>query len=85
MDDYIVDVYLIINPYENKYRHLERARFTDIRLCADHMEAVKKKYNVESKEADYVITTCKGDYSADNAIKHVIQHLAHIPKKSEIN
>lgn len=91
MDDYIIDVYHVINPYKNEYIHLERIRFKDIKKMLDHLKHVEEKYNKIikgkslDKTLDYIITTCKGDDSANYVFKKIVERLGRLPVKSEIN
>lgn len=85
MDDYIIDVYHIINPYIYEYKHLERIRCKNIYCVMDHLQAVNQKYDIQSKTIDYLVTSCKGEASANHTFEQAMKYLAKLPSKSEIN
>lgn len=85
MDDYIIDVYHVINPYVNEYEHVERLRFKSVYRMLEHLKHVENKYQTKGKYMDFVITTCKGEESARYVFQKVVENLSRLPDKSEIN
>ena len=84
-DEFIIDVYRLVNPYMNEIEHLERIRLNSAKHMEYHLRYVEDKYHTQKENNDFLITVARGEASANELFNAALNRIARMPEKHEIN